>query len=206
MPPRLQTLLINACLFPLEEKFNHFFREMGSHQLAPRDFINRLLTNLRCYMIRVGEVIQTEGNQFDQLFFFAKGRGVLTRNFRSKYYGKFQLEVVELPEGSFYGELCILLGNTSYFNLQIGNTKSDQKDEGLVTKNGDSMAMVYSIEASAFKELCKDYPEFGTHIYTRAEIREAYFKHLAFMRCSEFSYNMKVIEIEKSMEGNVFDL
>ena len=76
-------------------------------------------------MMRVGEVIQTEGNQFDQLFFFGKGRGVLTRNFRSESYGKFQLEVVELPEGSFYGELCILLGNTAYFNLQIGAIKSD---------------------------------------------------------------------------------
>ncbi len=63
------------------------------------------------------------------------------------------------------------------------------------------MAMVYSIEASAFKELCKDYPEFGTHVQTRAEIREAYFKHLAFMRCGEFCYNMKVIEIEKGIKG-----
>ena len=158
-------------------------------------------------MMRVGEVIQTEGNQFDQLFFFGKGRGVLTQNYRSQTYGKFQLEVVELPEGSFYGELCILLGNTAYFNLQIGAIKSDKKDEELVTtKNGVSMAMVYSIEASAFKELCRDYPEFGTNIYTRAEIREAYFKHLAYMRCGEFCYNMKVIEIEKSIEGNFPDL
>ena len=65
------------------------------------------------------------------------------------------------------------------------------------------MAMVYSIEANIFKELCQDYPEFSTNIYTRAEIREAYFKYLANMRCGEFCYNMKVIEAEKGIEDNI---
>ncbi len=46
------------------------------------------------------------------------------------------------------------------------------------------------------KEICKNYPEFGNNVYVRGEVRTAYFKHLAMLRQGEFSYNMKVVEME----------
>ena len=61
--------------------------------------------------------------------------------------------------------------------------------------------MIYSINAEPFKELCKDYPDFSYHVYIRAEIRLAYFKYLAHLKQGEFSYSMKIIELEKEMEA-----
>ena len=101
-----------------------------------------------------------------------------------------------MPEGSFIGELEVTLGTNSYFNLKTGENK--RKDQDPTANN--NMAMIYSINAEPFKELCKDYPEFSYHVYIRSEIRLAYFKYLAHMKQGEFSYNMKIIELEKEME------
>jgi len=109
---------------------------------------------------------------YEKVYFFSKHRGVISRDFNSKAYGHISLDVAELPEGSFIGELELTLGTNSYFNLKTGANK--RKDQDLTTNS--NMAMIYSINAEPFKELCKDYPEFSYHVYIRAEIRLAYFK------------------------------
>ncbi len=43
------------------------------------------------------------------MYFFYKGSGLLTRTFESEVYGKTELDVAVLPEGSFFGELPGLL-------------------------------------------------------------------------------------------------
>ena len=39
--------------------------------------------------------------------------------------------------------------------------------------------MFYVFESQELKDLCKDYPEFGTHVYIRGELRIAFFRHQA---------------------------
>ena len=124
---------------------------------------------------------------------------MLTYNFKSLSHGRRELDIMRLPEGSYYGELCILLGTASYFTLKITPNYKNKREEP-ITKNGQRMSIIYSIDADVFKDLCKDYPEFSNNVYVRAEVREAYFKHMANKSIGEYSYNMKVIDYEKQME------
>ena len=45
------------------------------------------------------------GQPIDHMFFFHKGAGMLTRRIDSPVYGRPELDVALLPEGSFFGEL-----------------------------------------------------------------------------------------------------
>ena len=109
-----------------------------------------------------------------------------------------ELDIVKLPEGSYYGELSILLGTTSPFKLKMGKNKKE--DGETIVKNGHRMAMVYTLDGQIFKDLCTDYPELSSSIYVRSEIRRAYFDNLASLSKGEISYNMKVIEFEKNIQ------
>ena len=94
------------------------------------------------------------------------------------------IEVAVLPEGSFYGELPGLLNIRTYFSLKTKFDESQYKDKTTRQIEAEEYlgAMVYTIDIDPFKELCKDYPEFGSHIYVRGEIRTAYFKHMSQIR------------------------
>lgn len=105
----------------------------------------------------------------------------------TKAYGNFSLEVAKLPEGSFFGELPLMLDITCYFQLNTGANKNEE----------EKMALVYEIDAEIFKEILADFPDFASSLYIRGEIRTAFFKHLAQLRQGEYSYNMKVVEVEK---------
>lgn len=110
-------------------------------------------------------------------------------------YGSTQIEVVVLPEGSFFGETSVLLGIRSYFGMKT--VAKDKGDKYML--NGVEHTQIYELESSVFKELVQDYPDFANQIYMRGELRNAYFKHLALLRQGEFGYQMKVIEQENRM-------
>ena len=65
------------------------------------------------------------------------------------------------------------------------------------------MALIYEIDAEGFLDLVNDYPAFGAHIYIRGEVRMAYFKYLTALREGEYSFNMKIIEIEKHIQEGI---
>lgn len=101
-----------------------------------------------------------------------------------------------MPEGSFFGELQCYLGIDAYFNLKTYSSKKQKQAEKIIHE-GTEYCQIYELEVDKFKELCNDYPEFGSQIYVRAEIRVAYFKHECQLKVGEFAYKMKVMQVEK---------
>lgn len=87
------------------------------------------------------------------------------------------IEVVKLPEGSFFGELPILLGITIYFGLRIDGRDPKSQGERIVRDQYEH-GLLYELDKEPFLDVCRDYPDFKTDIYIRGEIRIAYFKHL----------------------------
>ena len=85
MTPKLQSELIKVCLVSLETKFKQFFDQGES--TASRPFINRLLSNMKCRMQRVGTPIIKQGETVDKVYFFYNGNGILQRQFTSLAYG-----------------------------------------------------------------------------------------------------------------------
>lgn len=61
------------------------------------------------------------------------------------------------------------------------------------------MVLIYELDSEVFRGIVKDYPSFTAHLYIRGELRTAYFKYLTSLRQSEYTYKMKIIEIEKSI-------
>ena len=51
----------------------------------------------------------------------------MTRQLESPVYGDTTLEVVILPDGSYYGEIPVMLGIKSYFGLKtVTKTKGEK--------------------------------------------------------------------------------
>ena len=123
----------------------------------------------------------------------------LTRDIVSEVYPKTTLQVVTLPEGSFFGELPMILGINTFFNLMVGPKDKKLPGERLM-RDGKEQSLIYELEDEKFKDICTDYPEFKTMVYIRGEIRIAYFKHLTMLRQGEFGYNMKILEIEREID------
>ena len=126
---------------------------------------------------------------------------MLTRTIDSKVYGQTELEVARLPEGSFFGELPGLLDIATHFGLKACQSK--RKGEfSEVNRNDILYCEYYILDVHVLRALCKDYPRFCNQIYVRGEVRTAHFKHLAMLRQGEFSYKMKVLEVEKQCITN----
>lgn len=51
------------------------------------------------------------------VYFIYKGSGQVLKRVNSKQQGEFLAPVINLPEGSFFGELCALIGTVSYFTF-----------------------------------------------------------------------------------------
>jgi len=125
-------------------------------------------------MAKVGINLVEQGEGVDQVYFFYRGAGMLTREFSSDVYGTTQLECGILPEGSFWGELPCLLGITSYFSLKVNYSRTEK-----IKIDGSEHCHIYYLEKEDFMDILADYPSFETSIYIRGEIRVAYFKHQA---------------------------
>ena len=149
-------------------------------------------------MTRVGETMLRQGEEVDEIFFINSGSAILTKEFHSPIYGKTELDVAVLPEGSFFGELPGLLGISPAFGLRSGE-KREKKGEKLI-RNGIEYNMFFAYDHTDLRDLCKDYPEFGTHVYIRGEVRTAFFKHQAQLRIGEYTYKMKIIELEAEID------
>lgn len=78
-------------------------------------------------MQRVGTPLLKQGNNVDKVYFFYNGTGVLQRQFNSKAYGHTTVDAVILPEGSFFGELDVILNTFCFFTLKAG-AKESQKN------------------------------------------------------------------------------
>ena len=69
-------------------------------------------------MYRVGSELIAQGSMVDKILFIYKGSATVTKSFHSEAYGRTQLEVVILPEGSFFGELAAKLTAATNFGLK----------------------------------------------------------------------------------------
>ena len=56
----------------------------------------------------------------------------MTTNFNSKVYEQNEIEVVKLPEGSFFGELSILLNIGVFFGLRVDSRDPKAQGERIV--------------------------------------------------------------------------
>ena len=107
--------------------------------------------------------------------------------------------MVKLPEGSFFGELSLILNIVVFFGLRVG--ERDEKVQGeRIVRDRYEQGLIYELDKEAFLDVCLDYPDFKTNIYIRGEIRIAYFKHLTQLRKGEFGYNMKVLGVERNIK------
>ena len=120
LPPALQSKLLTVCLSRIQSRFSNFFRKLNSQEMAARPIINRLLSRLKCSIQRVGAPLVEQGQEMDRVWFLYRGTAMVTRDFVSSIYGKTQLEIVELREGSWFGELAGLLQTPAYFGLRAG--------------------------------------------------------------------------------------
>ena len=65
----------------------------------------------------------------EKVLFIYKGSAVITKSFDSPVYGRTQLEVVNLPEGSFFGELATKLTAATQFGLKSGTQMDKRVDK-----------------------------------------------------------------------------
>ena len=64
----------------------------------------------------------------------------------------------------------------SFFTLKTSVKESEKNN---MVRNGTKMILTYEIDAESFKDIMRDYPDFSTQVYIRAELRTAHFKYLA---------------------------
>ena len=72
------------------------------------------------------------GDELSSLYFVYKGTATMTTNFNSKVYGMNEIEALKLPEGSFFGELSILLNIGVFFGLRVDSRDSKAQGERIV--------------------------------------------------------------------------
>ena len=120
--------------------------------------VNRLLSQLKCRLQRVDTPIIKQGDPIEKVYFFYQGSGVLQREFDSKAYGNACIDVVNLPEGSFFGELAVLLNLKAYFHMKAGSGKKKK----VLMRKGQQVALIYEIDAEGFLDLINDYPEYAS--------------------------------------------
>ena len=84
-----------------------------------------------------------------------------------------------LPEGSFFGELPVMLNIFCQFTLKTAPKKSGKKQ---MLRQGHHMVLIYELESDVFRGIMTDYPQYASNIYVRAELRTAYFKYLTALR------------------------
>ena len=69
-------------------------------------------------MQRVDTTIIKQDQLIDKVYFFFRGKGILQRRFKSVAYGTTTVDAVVLPEGSFYGELSVIVDIPCEFTLK----------------------------------------------------------------------------------------
>ena len=111
------------------EKFDTFFTNLEAKDKVKQNIINRLLIHLKCRMYMVGSELVEQGTMIDKVIFVYKGSAIITKSFHSPVYGRTQLEVVTLPEGSFFGELAAKLSAYTQFGLRAGSQLSKRVDK-----------------------------------------------------------------------------
>ena len=72
------------------------------------------------------------GAELDCLYFVYKGTLAMTTIFNSKVYKQNEIEVVRLPEGSFFGELSLILDIGVFFGLRVDGRDSKVQGERIV--------------------------------------------------------------------------
>ena len=80
-------------------------------------------------MYRVGSELIAQEEMIDKILFVYKGSAIITKSFDSDAYGRTQLEVVILPEGSFFGELAAKLTAATQFGLKAGTQLNKKIDK-----------------------------------------------------------------------------
>jgi hypothetical protein len=103
LSPNLRQQLSFTLLESYYQKFFFFFNDLDGQQFADDIFIRRVLTNLDCQVYLKDRTI-IEVNQNLASVYFCYQNGVRLIN---PFTG---LAIVDLPEGSFFGELQVLLG------------------------------------------------------------------------------------------------
>lgn len=105
---------------------------METQENCARPIINRILSQLKCNIYPVGTYLFRPGDEMTSLYFFYKGIATMTTNFNSKVYEQNEIEVVKLPEGSFFGELSILLNIGVFFGLRVDGRDPKVQGERII--------------------------------------------------------------------------
>ena len=103
-----------------------------------------------------------------------------------------QFDIIRLPERSFYGETQVLISINSFFSVDLEHPK-DKQSRLAVDEDLGEMAQVYKVYEEDFLEICKEFPSFQESIYSRGEMRMAYFKRMAKEIINDFLYQSKAI-------------
>lgn len=80
-------------------------------------------------MYRVGSELIAQGSIVDKVLFIYKGSAIVSKSFHSEAYGRTNLEVVNLPEGSFFGEIAAKLTAATQFGLRAGTQLNKRVDK-----------------------------------------------------------------------------
>jgi len=97
LSPDLKNSLCFSLLYDYYDKFFYFFNDVGRQNFADEVFIRKTLTCMDCQIFINGSAIVEVGKQFSYLYFNYRNAVTLSNPFMG-------LNLVDLPEGSFFGD------------------------------------------------------------------------------------------------------
>lgn len=153
-----------------------------------------MITNLDTQYVLAGETLITAGQPVKMIYFVDKGKLVLSASMQRDpededdnfdqdelFAEEFEEErvkswhdVVELGEGSFFGEYQVLNGVKSCWTVRAGSVYATDKGK----QKTEQSTLVYSLRADTFLALQEDFEEEFTRIKWQASLRNAYFKQV----------------------------
>jgi signal-transduction protein with cAMP-binding, CBS, and nucleotidyltransferase domain len=139
--------------------------------MAPALFVQKILTSLNCSMFLTGSLVQERGKDIVNFNIFIKGSVEVFANEQVNGEAT-EFHVSNLSEGSWFGDYQILMATVSWYNVKAGFTKINRESRKYL-----NYIQVYQIEASRFKKVCKNFPEFSTFLIRRGYLRRAYWYH-----------------------------
>ena len=109
----------------------------------------------------------------DEIIFINHGRAAILGTYKKEGEDDVKVSVVELMEGSWFGDYQILFNMKSNWDL-IAKTSSKKMNEG----NGSiskSKIQVYKLDSEKFLQICNEHSEFRRYLLCRANLRRGHF-------------------------------
>jgi len=109
LSPDLKNKLCFTLLSKYYKKFYYFFNDLELQNFADPVFIRKVLSNFDMQIFPKGSYIMEAGKTFHYLFFLYKGAARVS----NPYLG---INIVDLPEESFFGDYQLLIGLTAVYD------------------------------------------------------------------------------------------